>query len=78
MWTHKLSTVVLLTLFAAGLAWAQERAKPAAPPSPSTSQTQPPVASPGPASGATPAPPRTFRPSEEVSPGRKVSFPNDI
>jgi hypothetical protein len=77
MSTHKLATFVLLTVLVAGPARAQEPAKQAPPPA-STSQTRPPVAVPAPAPGATPAPPRSFRPSEQVSPGRKVSFPNDI
>jgi hypothetical protein len=80
----------LLALLGAGLGCEQEVAAqqpattsaPSEPPASQTqrpaSETQPPTARPAPGPRAAPASPRPFRPSEEISPGRKVSFPNDI
>lgn len=61
-----------LCLTGAGGAVAQTSV-PSTPPPAAPSTQAPPVAAPAPNQ-----PSRTFRPSEDVSPGRKVSFPNDI
>jgi hypothetical protein len=83
MWTRsskiRLVALALFLLFAAvDFALAQETAKPPADPAPKetpSTGTGPSTASPAPAPAPTPRP---FRPQENVSPGRKVSFPNDI
>jgi hypothetical protein len=67
--------LVLLCAAAAPLR-AQDSSKPAAPApkdAPAPQRTQPQATS-----SLPPKAPAPIRPSEEVSPGRKVSFPNDI
>ena len=57
---------------AAGAAFAAD------PPKPGGADPAQPAPRPAPSATAPPPAPQPFRPKEDVSPGRKVSFPNDI
>jgi hypothetical protein len=81
MWMRK-SKAALLALGLCAIAMtaaAQTPPSAPAPPqgNPPTTQARPPATTPAPAQPSGQAP-RTFRPSEDISVGRKVSFPNDI
>jgi hypothetical protein len=73
----RLAGLLALLCAGAGPVGAADPPKPSAPPAPkdvpAPQGTKPQATRPAP-----PQAPAPFRPSEDVSPGRKLSFPNDI